>query len=211
MAMEKVLLLDTAIDSLLVFDSGGGLDTAQLSAHLGMNVVEVDWFEQGGSAASAEAQTPDPIDLAIAYGASLFAGEKFHTLNFRNDFMPHQGKRLRMENAMKWACVSLTILLLALGGRLQAKWYAKQNGIDQVREKLEESYSVVMLGKKLPKNPTTSLGSVKRKLVSTKMGQISAGDQSTAAKLQLILKAINNCYLSAGLEIDSAAVRNTSV
>ena len=196
----------SAIDSLLVFDSGGSLDTAQLSAHLGTDVVEVDWFEQGGSVASAGTQTPDPVDLAIAYGASLFAGEKFHTLNFRNDFMPHQGKRLRLENAMKWACVSLTILLLALGGRLQAKWYAKQNGIEQVREKLEESYSVVMLGKKLPKNPTTSLGSVQRKLLNTTMGRPTAGDQSTAAKLQLILKAINNCYLIAGLEIDSVSI-----
>lgn len=196
----------SAIGSLLVFDSGGGVDTAQLSAHLGIDCVEIDWFEQGGSVASAEEQTSDPVDLAIAYGASLFAGEKFHTLNFRNDFMPHQGKRLRMENAMKWVCVSLTILLLALGGRLQAKWYAKQNDIDQIREKLGKSYSAVMLGKKMPRNPTTTLGGVKRKLVNTTKGLISVGDQSTAARLQLILKAINNSYVKAGLQIDSVAI-----
>jgi len=195
-----------AIDTLLVFDSGGGVDTAKLSAHLGIDCVEVDWFEQGGSAASAEEETPDPIDQAIAYGASLFAGEKSHTLNFRNDFMPHQGKRMRMENAMKWICVSLSILLLALGGRLQAKWFAKQNDIEQVREKLEKSYSAVMLGEKLPKNPTTSLGRVKRKLVNTRKGLISVGDQSTAARLQLVLKAINNSYVKAGLQIDSVAI-----
>ena len=120
--------------------------------------------------------------------------------------MPHQGKRMRMENAMKWVCVSLTILLLALGGRLQAKWYAKQNDIDQIREKLGKSYSAVMLGKKMPRNPTTTLGGVKRKLVNTTKGLISVGDQSTAARLQLILKAINNSYVKAGLQIDSVAI-----
>jgi hypothetical protein len=200
-----------AVDTLVVFDATGSVDAQALGPRLGLETLEVDWFNQCSAGMHAQQAGEDPIDYAIAYGAILFAGEKSHSLSFRNDFMPHQGKQLRQRSALKWICVSIMILLLALGGRLQAKWYGKRQDANAIREKLGRSYSRVMKGNEMPKNPVPTLAGAIRSIEAKKDGRISSGNQSTTGKLQLVIKAIHTCYTRSKLDIDKISIGASSI
>ena len=201
-------LCTSSADTLVVLNSGGEVDLGILGSRLTMETLQVDWLERSTAGIHAQQTAEDPIDYAIAYGATLFNGDKSHSLSFRNDFMPHQGRNLRQRSAVKWICISMTVLFLALGGHLQAKWYAKNKDAQAVHARLAQNFSKVMHGRKLREhaNCVYLLKKEKRKITDLKSGRISLSNQSTAVKLQLILQAINNCYKRAGLNIKKIAI-----
>lgn len=196
---------EAAAESLMVYDATDGADPAVLAERLSLPVEAMDWLVAQGAGPQAINQGDDPVDCAIALGAARMAGES--SLNFRNDFLPAQGKRLRLQSAMKWMCFSVTLLLLAVGGRLQATWFQARQDRDSLFEKLHQDYQAVMLGSKKKTNLVSELAREKRKITALKEGQISLqGANSTSAKLILILRAINACYGKAGLEVKDISI-----
>jgi len=198
------------INCLKVLDSADSVDYQQLSSKLGIEATGLDLALSATTDPQTIADCDDPVELAIAYGAALAHLEKTQTINFRSDFMPYQGKKLRMQKALKFASYSVTILMLAVGMYFQAQLFKVNNSRGKLRSILAKDYAAVMPGQhQLPRkmSPVTKLGSELRRIRDVKRGLIGIkGGKSISSKLTLVLQAINSCATQTNLNIDSISI-----
>jgi hypothetical protein len=160
------------------------------------------------------ADCADPVGFAIAYGAVLSHLEKAQSVNFRNDFMPYQGKKVRLQKAMKFSSVAVIVLMLAAGLYFQLQLWQENKYRNRLHEKFEKQYSAVMLGKKLPagSDPVKKLTGELRRIESVKKGLLSVtGEEAISAKLTLVLEAFNKCAAQTNLNIDSIAITTKTI
>ena len=197
-----------AINCLKVFDSTGSVNYQQLSEKLGIEAGGVDWLQSAGTEPAALADCADPVDFAIAYGAALAHLEKAQSINFRSDFMPYQGKKLRLQKALKLAAISVTVLALAVGVYFQSQLLKTNKDRSERRKRLEADYSAVMFGKKPPakSNPVKKLEAELRR-IKKESGPLDK--ESVSARLTLVLEAFNKYAAQArpmDLNIDSVTI-----
>ena len=193
------------INCLKVFDSAGAMDHRQLSEKLSIETDGVDWL-----AAEAESRTTadcaDAVDFAIAYGAALTHLEKGRHVNFRDDFNPFQGKKIKLQKALKIAAICVTVLLITIGLHYQIQLFKENKVRRALSAKFAKDYSAVML---VPKpsdkaGALRKLGSEKRRLEEAKKGLITIkGEKSISSKLTLVLTAFNKCAKQTNLNIKS--------
>lgn len=210
-------LLQTSepINCLEVFDSTGSVNTAQLSEALTMEVSQLDMAASAQITAEQITDCADPLDFAIAFGAALTISEKTRIINFRDDFMPFQGKKARLQKTIKLLSVCVAVLMLALGVHFQTQLVAKSKPVKELRTKFSKDYSAVMLGKKLPaksRKTIRSLQSELNRIKALKEGRLSSsGEKSISAKLTMVLDAFNSCAAKTKLDIDSISITGKSI
>lgn len=193
------------IDCLKVFDSAGSVNCQPLSEKLGIEASSIDLAESAHAEPEALGDCADTVDFAVACGAALANLEKTYNVNFRDDFMPYEGKRARLQKTLKFLGISITVVMLALGTYFQMQLLRRNIPRRRLRDKFEKQYSVVMAGKKLPArlDPVKKLeGELRRTRAFIKGGGIILGEESISTKLMLVLKAFNECAASTRLEID---------
>ena len=204
-----------SINRLEVFDSIGSVNCQQLGEKLDVETRALDLVEIAGANTDRAANCDDIVDFAIAYGAALAHSEKAQNVNFRSDFMPYQGKKVRLQKTLKFLSISAAAFCLAVGLYFQMQLLQKNKYRSRLNDKLASQYSSVMLGKKLPaKNPAKELARELRRIKDVKSGQLSVtGKQSVSAKLTLLLDAFNKCAAQTKLQIDSISItaKNISV
>lgn len=198
---------------IVVYDSLQQVDTEQLSESLGIPAEQATWFQTHG--AGPQAEDGDVVDYAIAMGAALMKGDRGHLTDFRNDFMPFQGRRLRMQGALKWASISVTILLLAVGTYLQICTFQEKGKRQAIWERVAEQYQVAMPGKTLGKNadPVSSLKKEIRRLDDTQGGGAGGSGEmsSVPARLTAVLTAFNAVAGRTGLQIDKLDINEKTI
>jgi len=205
------------VNCLKIFDSANSIDLQQLSRRLSVEVSDIDLITSAEGAESQKAsECADPVDFAIAYGAALACSERTKTINFRNDFMPYQGKRLRLQKALRFLSVSVIVLLFIVGSYAQAKLWQKNKDRSKLARKLESQYSEVMFSRKPPakSDPVKKLAGELRRIRDVRSGQLSiTGEESIPAKLTLVLEALNKCAEPTDLSIESVLItaRNISI
>ncbi|MEA3227329.1 MAG: hypothetical protein U9Q07_15370 [Planctomycetota bacterium] len=194
---------------LKVFDLAGDVDYRQLSEKLGIEADAIDLAEIAGIEPETVADCADSAGFAIAYGAALSHRQKVHSVNFRDDFSPFQGKKLRMQRAMKFAAVSITVLLIAAGVFFQTQLYAATRDGDGLRKRFAKDYSDVTLGKLSDgikiKDAVRKLNDLKRRIEREKKGLVT-DEKSVSAKLTLVLAAFNKSAARTDLKIKSLTV-----
>ena len=199
------------INCLKAFDSTGSVNYQQLSEKLGFEASGVDFAEAAATDPQTLADCADPVDFVIAYGAALAHLEKPQSINFRSDFMPYQGKKLRMEKALKFASVSVTILLLALGMYFQMPLLKKNEYRSDLRKKFAKDYLAVLPGEeKLPakfRDALRKLSSEDRRIQYHQSGRSgTTGEESMMSKLTLVIEAFNKCAAPTNLKINEVWV-----
>jgi hypothetical protein len=203
------------VNCLKIFDSANSIDLQQLSRRLSVEVSDIDLHTSAGGAESQKVnECADPVDFAIAYGAALACSERTKTINFRNDFMPYQGKRLRLQKALRFLSVSVIVLLFIVGSYAQAKLWQKNKDRSKLARKLESQYSEVMFSRKPPaqSDPVKKLAGELRRIRDVRSGQLSiTGEESIPAKLTLVLEAINKCAEPTDLSIESVLITARSI
>jgi hypothetical protein len=203
------------INCLKAFDSTGSVNYQRLSEKLGFEASGVDLVEAAAAEPQMLADCADVVDFAIAYGAALAPLERPQSINFRSDFMPFQGKKRRMEKALKFASVSVTILLLALGMYFQMPLLKTNEYRSRLREKFAKDYKAVMPGKTMPDKFTTAQGRLERELrriQDYQSGRSGAtGEESLLSKLTLVLEAFNRCAAPTNLKIDKVSVTDKNI
>ncbi len=202
------------INHLQVFDSAGSVSRQELGQKLNIETSAVDLAKSASTTPEVLGNCADPVEFAIAYGAALAHLEKTQSVNFRNDFMPYQGKKLRLQKTLKVLSISVIVFMLALGLFFQSQVLHKNRYRSQLRNKLQKQYSAVMLGEKLPisPSPVKKLAAELRRIKDVKSGQLSVtGEESVSAKLTLVLDAFNKCAEQTGLNIDSITVTSKSI
>jgi len=202
------------INCLKVFDSTGSVNYQQLSEMLGVEAGDIDLAASAAISPEVLADCADTVDFAIAYGAALAHLEKEQSINFRNDFMPYQGKKLRLQKTLKFLSISVAILVLAVGLYFQLQLLHENKYRGRLSDKFAKQYSAVMFSRKLPakSDPAKKLAGELRRIKAVKGGQLSiTGEESIAAKLTLVLEAFNKCAKQTDLNIDSIAVTGRSI
>jgi hypothetical protein len=203
-----------APDCLRVFDAAGSLFDDKLGRKLGMEIEALDLAACAGVDSNMLADCDDMVEFAIAYGAALANAEKSRTINFRTDFMPYLGKKLRFQKAFQFFSIIATIFLLAFGIHTQMKLADKSKPYRELRRLFEEDYSAVMLGKKRPsgaKEATRELEKESRRIKALKSGRSSTGAQSVSSKLTMVLAAFNKCAARTNLKVEKITVTNKSI
>ena len=205
---------DEPINCIKVFDSTGSVNYQQLSEKLGIETSSIDLVKAAETNPEVLADCTDPVDFAIACGAALSHLEKARSANFRNDFMPYQGKKIRLQKAMKFLSVSMIVLMLAMGLYFQLQLLQKNKYHNQLHKKFEKEYAAVMFGKKPPPktSPVKKLAGELRRIRDVKSGQLSiTGEESISAKLTLVLEAFNKCAVQTNLNIDSISITSRNI
>jgi hypothetical protein len=196
------------INRLKVFDSAGTVDHRQLSEKLSVDADGVDWL-----AAEAESRTTadcaNAVDFAIAYGAALAHWEKGRHVNFRDDFSPFQGKKIKLQKALKLAAILVTGFLILVGLYFQKQLFKENKVRRALSKKFAKDYSAVMLGQEPPDKAGAlrKLGSELRRIKDAKKGLITIkGEKSISSKLTMVLAAFNKCAKQTDLNIKSVNI-----
>jgi len=219
--LAREVLLTTAlvessepINCLKIFDSAGAVDYQQLGKSLSMEVGTVDLHEAAGTELHTLADCADPVDFAIAYGAALAGSEKARKVDFRDDFSPFQGKRLRLQKALRFAAVSVTVLLIAVGLYFQTQLFSVKRDRNNLYSKFSKDYSDVTLDKLSDnvkiKDAVKELGKILRRIEDERKGLIT-DEKSISSKLTLVLTAFNKCAAQTNLNIKSITVTTSDI
>ncbi len=218
--LAREVLVSTALTASLgpinrvkVFDSAGSVDYEQLGEKLGIEVDRIDLL----GAAGIKTQTPAdragparPVDFAIAYGVALAHFEKGRGVNFRDDFSPFQGKKLRLQKTLNYLSISVTILLIAIGLYFQTRVFSVNGFRSDLRDRFAKAYSAAMPGQELSdktrmRDAVRKLGGLLRGLEREKKGLIT-DEESVSSKLTLVLNAFNKCATQTNLNIKSISI-----
>ena len=103
------------VGRLCAFDVRGELALQSVGERTGLPAGKCDLAALAGVEPGDIADCPNAVDFALAYGAALGLADKANSVNFRNDHMPFLGKKMRLQKAVRFLSISLTILLLAVG------------------------------------------------------------------------------------------------
>jgi hypothetical protein len=202
------------INCLKVFDSTGSVNCQQLGERVGIETSDVDLTGSVVTDPQTLAGCADPVDFAIAYGVALAHLEKAPSANFRSDFMPYQGRMLRLQKTLKFAAISVAVLLIALGLYFQAQLMRTNRDRARLRAQLAKDYAAVMLGEKLQgkTSPAKKLANELRHIRDVKSGLSSVtGEEPISSKLTLVFGALNNCAAETNLDIESISIAAKSI
>jgi hypothetical protein len=191
-----------------VFNSAGSVDYEQLGEKSGIKADRIDWLDTVGIEPQTVPAVGGPVDFAIAYGAALAHLEKGRGVNFRDDFSPFQGKKLRLQRTLKYLSISATVLLIAVGLYFQTRVFSVNGFRSDLRSRFAKAYSAAMSGQKPPdkiRDGVRKLGTLLRSIESEKKGLIT-DEESVSSKLALVFGAFNKCAAQTNLNIKSVSV-----
>ena len=202
------------INSLRIFDSTNSIDSPSITDKTGIISRTIELFGEPDSLTAENENHVNRIDFAIAYGAALSLLEEEQTVNFRDDFSPFQGKKIKTQKAFKFTMVSITILLIAVGLYFQMNLFSINRDIKQSRAKFDKNYEIVM--ERDLSNSTSIKTAMKRlrneldAIKKMREGIITTGT-TISSKLTLVLKAFNKCTQQTSLNIDSIEISELNI
>lgn len=197
------------VNSLRILDVLDSVDHHRIGNKLGLGADTIDLLGSLEIEPQIVAECGDAVEFAIACGAALAHVDKAETIDFRSDFMPYQGKKIRLQKTLRFLSISVTVLLLAVGLYTQMQLFQRNKERNQIRKKLEAQYTAAMFNKKPPagSKPTDKLASELRRIRDVESGRLSiTGEESISSKLTRVLEAFNKCAAETNLNVDSVTV-----
>ena len=199
---------------LRVFDAARVVGSHCLREKLGMDVDWIDLHQADGTQLQELDIEANPIDIALAYGAALTHSEKGHKVDFRNDFSPFLGKRLKLQKSLKYAAVSVTVLLIAVGMYFHTQLFNMNKERYKLRSKFARDYGDTTLERLSSdvsaKKAVSNLGSLLRRIKVEKTG-LDPSHKSISSNLTLILTAFNQCAAQTDLKISSLTITDENI
>ena len=202
------------INRVRVFDSAGPADYQKLGERLGIEAATIELVGPDVVGEQALAGV-NPVDFAIACGAALGHLDKTSAVSFRDDFMPYQGKKVRMQRALRFFSISVTVLLIAMGLYFQTRLLNVNKYRTKIRQKFAQDYAIANSNIKLADNVTIKqaaarLDKIRRGLTGPPG---TAANDSVASKLALVLDAFNKSAEQTKLEITKVSIgaKNISI
>ncbi len=202
------------VNCVKVFDSTSSISYKELKNKLNIEADSIDLVENVVTDPEVLADCTSPVGFAIAYGAALSHLKKTRSVNFRNDFMPYQGKKVRLQRAIRFTSAAVTVLMLVIGIYFHLQLWRENKYRNQLHKKLEKQYSTVMFGKKPPakSNPVRKLEGELRRIENVKKGLLSVtGEEAISAKLTLVLEAFNDCAAQTNLNVGSVSITTKTI
>lgn len=202
------------IKNLKVCDSITDISTESLNDRIGIETAAFDLLEAAPGEIQNIGECSDRIHCATACGAAMSLFEKEHNVNFRDDFSPYQGKKLMLQNALKFTAISIAVLFIVIGLEFQIRLLNVNRDRENLRGILSRNYAAVAL-EKLPEKTTfkqavKDLGTLRRKIEAQGKGLGDLDEASILSKLTLILTAFNECADKTNLNIKRLSINANS-
>jgi hypothetical protein len=204
-------LLQTAgaVNRLEIFDTADSVNCDDIAKKITVETSRIDITGFAKLPADAIADCPDAVEFAIAYGAAIAHLDGTHGTNFRGDFMPYLGRKMRLQQTFKFFAVAAVILMFAFGlfGLMQAMQFNQYRA--KLGAKFAKDFTAVMFGEKMPSKTKEATRKISTALRRIKEGQKSfslTGEEAIAAKLALVLQALNKCAAATGLNIEAVSI-----
>jgi hypothetical protein len=220
--LTREILVTTALvqggeskKSLKVFDSEGAISVEKLGEKSNLIIENIHWLENTNNEIQTSAHSTNPVDFSIAYGTALALFEKEHRVNFRDDFSPFQGKKLKTQKALKFTAVSFVILFIAIGLYFHTQLFSTNRNIKKLHNRLAREYASVAFDK-LPSNfsmntAIKNLNKLKTNIEYQRQGIYPGDDTSISSKLTLLLSAFNKCVAQTNLNIDTINITERDI
>ena len=219
--LQREVLVTTAliesaepINCIKVFDSTGAIESQRLGEKLGMETGAIDLRSIAETKLRPEVECDDPIDFGIAYGAALALSEKGRSVDFREDFNPFQGKKLRLQKTLKAAAISVTILLVAVGLYFHTQLFSVNGNKNDIRRRFAIDYAEVTLDKLTDnvkiKDAVRELAKLLRRIEDENKGLIT-DEKSISSNLTLLLEAFNKCAAQTDLNINTINITTKAI
>lgn len=189
------------IRSIVLAGQTGQIDGHALSRQVGRPVEKKDLSLPDGGHQTGS------ILAAAAWGAALIHVTRGRKADFREDFMPFQGRRKILQKSLRIMSVSLTVVLLVIAAYYQLKTFRMYGCTRQLEGNLIAEYKEGM-GQNPPSNMSiiTKLKSVQRQAKQRQAGYGPGEDNSVVAKLTYVLEAINDTQKSVDVVVQQIAV-----
>ena len=200
------------VGKMWVVDTSGRLDMQTLGEKVTLPVEPFTPATLAGVESEEMAECSSQIDLVAAYGAALGQSPGDASVSLRNDHMPYLGKKARMQRAIRFLSISLSVLLLSVGIYAQVNLLKVNRHREALKEKLEPDYLSVMLNKRrLPPSMDEAVRDVDGELRRVRRGKSGAWTDDTAvpARLAQILEVINSCAKQIDLRVDTMNIGKT--
>ncbi len=203
-----------AVNRIEVFDATDSVNCDYIAKNLSVQTEQIDIIQSVQVSPEQLTDCHDPVELAIAYGAAIAVVDPPGNANWRSDFMPYQGRKMRLQKALKLFAVAAVIFMFAVGlyGLMQALQFNKYRA--GLRKKFAKDYSAVMLGEKMPdksKEATRKLDSTLRRIKEAQKGYSLTGEDAVAGKVTLVLQAFNKCAAATGLNIGEIRITDKAI
>ncbi|HON91829.1 MAG TPA: hypothetical protein PLS24_00220 [Sedimentisphaerales bacterium] len=208
------LVMGESLGELFAFDIRGELALQSVGERTGISVHPCDLVAMGGLESAPIHDCPNVVDLILAYGAILGLSDKTNSVNLRNDHMPFLGKKIRMQKAVRFLSISLTILLLSLGVFVHSRLLLENQNREILRAKLEPDYLAVMPGKKqLPATMKTAVSDLERalRILKAEKTGVGADQESVSARMTTVLQALNGCAKRTNLNVESINITGSGI
>lgn len=197
-----------------IFDAADSVNCDNIAGKTAVETGRIDITGMAKMPANAIADCPDAVEFAIAYGAAIAQLDGSYGTNFRGDFMPYQGRKMRLQQAAKFLAVAAVIFMFAVGlyGLMQAIQFHKYRS--RLAAKFVKDYSAVMFGEKMPdktKEATRRISTALRRIKETQKDFSFTGEEAVAAKLALVLQALNKCAATTGLNVDKVDITERTI
>lgn len=210
-----LLQTGAAVNRIEVFDTANSINSGDVAKKLTVQTELIDILRSAQVSHEQLADCPDPVEFAIAYGAAIAFLDPPRNANWRSDFMPYQGRKMRVQRTIKLFAVAAAVLMFAVGlyGLMYALQFNKYRGA--LRGKFAKEYSAVMFGQAAPGNSKEAvrrLSTALRRAKDAQKGGVSlTGEEIVAGKLTLVLQAFNKCAAATGLNIDSVSITDKAI
>jgi hypothetical protein len=200
-----------SVDGISVVDSRGQVDVVALGERLGIGVEQIEAGVVSCDEQEKVSKCGDVVSFAVAYGAACSHFEKGEIANFRDDFMPFEGKKRRMEKTLKFLSVSVSILMVSLGILVTSQLLGVNKYRSQLREKFSPEYTKIMRTKNMEETFSSATRKLQRLEGRLKRDAVPGGAGEITTKLVSIFTAINKTAKQAKLRIDSITVGGKSI
>jgi hypothetical protein len=222
-SMTVALQAGASVNCIEIFDTTNSINTNDVAKKLTVQTELIDILHSAQVSPEQLADCPDPVEFAIAYGAALAFLDPPRNANWRSDFMPYQGRKMRLQKTIKLFAVAASVLMFAVGlyGLMHALQFNKYRA--GLREKLAKEYSAVMFGQSAPgaevsavklqaKEAVRKLSTALRRIKDAQKGGFSiTGEEAVTGKLTLVLQAFNKCAAATGLNVDSVSITDRAI
>lgn len=194
--------------ALIIADGEEPIDCESLAEKLDLQVRKRNLLETVNINPSQLSEGTTDAAAAIAYSAALHEIDKSIRSDFRQDFMPYQGRKIIIQKTLRNICISISVILICLGMYFQIKLDGKKNDLAEITNIINTAYSDVMFGTSYKgKEIVKKLDGVFRKLEREKKGVGFGDEKSATAKLSFVLEALNNKILkNINYEIDTITI-----
>jgi hypothetical protein len=202
------------VNRLEIFDAADSVNYDEIARKLKVGSGRIDLTGAAKLPSEALADCPDPVEFAIAWGAAAANLDLPSSASFRSDFMPYQGRKLRLQQTLKIFAAAAVILMFAAGlyGLMQAIQINKYRA--SLRAKFSKEFSAVMFGEKMPsktKDATKKIETAIRRVKEAQKGYSATGEEAVAGKLSLVLESLNKCAAPTKLNIDNFSVTDKAI